>query len=202
MNAALCTAFLCVHHCQSLYTCGIYLHDLGNTWLASTSNNTVGKEENQIIRPFVDEAHRALHFHSCRLEGMFLLKCRHLQVRDTLQVCWQTLAEMSLLAIGKSENPPKQQVAIRCTIVQKPHCNPRRLLNQTYNLLAATSPSSMLPKNLMKLARKRIKSQCLLWRKCIGQCIVICLIRKECRTWCVVLVRFGILIWYADKDWQ
>jgi len=43
------------------------------------------------------------------------------QVRDTLQLHWQALAEISLSAIGKLENPPNYRVAIHCNIVLRCH---------------------------------------------------------------------------------
>ena len=52
VNPGIWAAFLCVHHWLLLHTCGIYPHDLQNTWLATTSNDKLGQEEDKIALPF------------------------------------------------------------------------------------------------------------------------------------------------------
>jgi len=116
VNPGIWAAFLCINHCPSRHTCGIYPHYPQKTSLATTSNDELGQEEDQIALPCVEEVHWAVHFSFSLLEGASLLIRRLGQVRDTLQIPSQALAKMSLWAIGKSEIPPRYQVAIHHAI--------------------------------------------------------------------------------------
>jgi len=57
--------------------------------------------------------------------------------------------------------------------------------------------------DITKLARKRTKVHCLLWRRCTGWCIFICcLFLTEYIAWLFVLVRFGIHCSLIHQQWQ
>jgi len=143
MNPGNWAACLCVHHCPFLHTCRIYLHDPQKTLLATTSNDKVGLEEHNTAPHFAGEVHQGVHFNFYRVpEGAPLLICGLGQVLDTPQVPWQALAEMSLWAIWKLENPPQYRVAIHHTIVQKRRCDPRCLPELTRTMLAPSMNSS------------------------------------------------------------
>jgi len=75
---------------------------------------------------------------------------RFRQVRDTPEVCGHALAELCLSAIGKSKNPPKYRLAIRCTIVQKRHSDPRCLPIPMRHMPAAIYVRFMLLEHPMK----------------------------------------------------
>jgi len=150
-NPGIWAAFLCVHHCPFLHTYGIYPHYPQKTSLGTTSNNKVGQEEVKIAPPFVEEVNRGVHFHICHVpDGVPLLFCHPGQVWDTPQVRWQALAERSLSAIRKLENPPKYRVAIHRTIVQKSCSHPLCLLALTKNMLVTIYKPSMLLKHHAK----------------------------------------------------
>ena len=72
------------------------------------------------------------------------------QARDTAQIHEPALAEFSLSAIGKSENPPKYRVAIHCTIVLKCHSDPRCLPIPMVNMPAAMHEPSILLRHPVK----------------------------------------------------
>ena len=91
-----------------------------------------------------------VHFHFSLMEGAFLLMRRHGQVRDTLHIPRQALAKISLSAIGKSEIPPKDRVAILRAIVQKHRCDPRCFPTLMRNIPAAIYEPSMLQKHPAK----------------------------------------------------
>jgi len=62
---------------------------------------------------------------------------------------------------------------------------------------------SLPPLQMMNLARKWTKSDRHHWKRCTGESIVISVVfQKECLSWCVVVVRFGILCRIVDNDWQ
>jgi hypothetical protein len=76
-------AFLRVHHCPYLHTCGIYSHDPQNTWLATTSNDERSQEMNKIALPSVD-VYGGVYFPFCLdVEGVTVLICHPGQVQDT-----------------------------------------------------------------------------------------------------------------------
>jgi len=151
VNPGIWAAFLCVHHCPFLHTCGIYPHDPQNTSFATASIDELGQEEGKMAPPLAKAVHWGMQCHFCLRERASLLMCHLCQVRDTLQVCWQALAEMSLSVIRKWENPPKCRVAIDHTIVQKCPCNPPCVPTQMMNIsLAAIDEPSMLPKHPLK----------------------------------------------------
>ena len=86
MIVGIYAAFLCVHHCPYLHTCGIYSHDLQYTWLATTSNDELSQEKNKLALPSV-EVRRGVYFHFCLvLEGVTLMIRRPGQVQDTPHV--------------------------------------------------------------------------------------------------------------------
>jgi len=92
----------------------------------------------------VEEVHLGEHFRvSLILEGAPLLMGRLRQVRDTLQVCRQALAEISLSSIVKSVNAPKYQVPIHCNIVHKYHCDPPYPPTLTKDMQATIDEPSM-----------------------------------------------------------
>jgi len=149
-NPVIWAAFLCIHHCPFLHTCGIHPQDPQNTWLATTSNDKLGQDEDEIAQPVVEGVHWGGDFHFCVREGVSLLM-RHLhQVWDTAQVHWQALAEMSLSAIGISENQPKYWVAIYRDVVEKRRYNPPCHSSLTKTMLAAIYEPSMLLKHPVK----------------------------------------------------
>jgi len=149
VNPGICAKFLCVHHSLFRHICGIYPHDpqklhspplQWRTWPERGQNSTA----------FVEEVHWAVHFHFSFQERASLLMHRLRQVRDTLQVPWQALAQMSFSAIRKSEIPPRYRVAIHRAMVQKHHCDPRCLPTFMRNMLAAIHEPSMLQKHPAK----------------------------------------------------
>ena len=86
MNPGIGAAFLYVHHCPFLDTCGIYPDDPQNTWLATTSADELGQKEDKIVLSFV-EVHWGVHVHfSLVPEGALILMCRLGQVQHTLQL--------------------------------------------------------------------------------------------------------------------
>jgi len=150
VNPGIWAAFLCVHPFPFHHTSGIYSHHPQKTSLATTSNDILPHEEEQIALPFVEEVHWAGHFHSSLLEGVSLLMCRLGQVQDTLQVSWEAMARMSLSASRRSEIPPKYPAATHCAIVQKYHCDARCLPTLMRNMLAAIHKPSILQKHPTK----------------------------------------------------
>jgi hypothetical protein len=48
VNRGFWAAFLSIHHCPFLHTCGIYPRDPQNTSLATTWYNELGQEEDEI----------------------------------------------------------------------------------------------------------------------------------------------------------
>jgi len=89
-NLGIWAAFLSVHYCLFLHTCGIYPHNPQNTRLATTSNDVLGQEEGKTAPHFVEEeVHCRDHLHiSLVLNGAPLLIGRLRQVQDTPHVCW------------------------------------------------------------------------------------------------------------------
>jgi hypothetical protein len=79
-----------------------------NTLCATTSNDELGLAENEIAQPFEEEVHEAMCLNYLQVQAEApQLMLRLCQVRDTLLLHWQALADISLSAIRKSENPPK-----------------------------------------------------------------------------------------------
>jgi len=151
MNPGIWTAFLWVHHCPFLHTCGVYPHDPQNNWFATTSNDKLGQVENQMALPVVEKVHRGVHFHCCSVpEGVPLLICSPGLVQDTPQARWQALAKMSHSESGKPEIPPKYRVAIRLTTVQKRRCNTWCLATLMRNMLATVYEPPMFLKHSVK----------------------------------------------------
>ena len=147
MNTAIGAAFLCVHHCPFWHTCRIYPHYPQKNLLTTTSNDELGQEEDKIALPCVEGVQWVVHFCLSLLEGASHLM-RHLgQVPDTLQVCRQAFAKLSLSAIEESEIPRRYWVANHRAIIQKHCCDPRRLPTLTRNMLAAIYEPSMLQKH-------------------------------------------------------
>jgi len=104
-----------------------------------------------MVPPFVEVVHLAARFHFYLvLEEAPLLIGRPGQVRDTPQVSSQPLIEISLSAIGKLENQPKNWVAIHRTIVPQRHCHSRCLPALMSNILDTIYIPSMLLKYPVK----------------------------------------------------
>jgi len=47
--------FLCIHHCPFVHTYEVLPYDLQNAWLATTSNEELGQEEDTLALPLVEE---------------------------------------------------------------------------------------------------------------------------------------------------
>jgi len=59
------------------------------------------------------------------------------------------------------------------------------------------------PLQITNSARKRTEYKHRLWRRCTGVCVFSSvLFWKECLTWCVILVRFGLLCRLVDQHCQ
>jgi len=140
-------AFLCVHQCPFLHTCGVYRHDYQNTQLAITSNNELRQNEDKIAPLFVQQVHRREHL----LVSLVMERAPHMMHRlhraqDNLQVPWQAFAEMSPSVIRKSDNPPNYRRAIHSTFLQKPCRDSPCLPTLEKNMLATIDDPSMLLK--------------------------------------------------------
>jgi len=150
-NFRIWVAFLCAHCCPFPHTCRKYPNDLIKTLWATTSNDELWLAADKIALPAKEEVHevsRFYYFHACAGAPNLILDLH--QVRDTPQVNWEALAEMYLSAIRIWENPPRCQVAIRCTIVLKCHSNPRCLPISIRIMPASFYIPSTLLKHLVK----------------------------------------------------
>jgi hypothetical protein len=87
MNPGIREAFWSLDCCPFPRTCVIYPDDPQNAWLARTSSDELGHEEDKIAPPFVVEVHWGVH---CQFtvvsEGPPVVMSHLGQVRDTLQV--------------------------------------------------------------------------------------------------------------------
>jgi len=121
------------------------------TLWATTPNDEHGLAEDKIAPPVGEEVHKARCFYvfQVRAGAPHMMLCLG-QVRDSPQVHWQELAELCLLAIRKSVNPPKYSVAIHRTIVLKRHSDVRCLPIPISNMAAAIYVPSTLLKHFVK----------------------------------------------------
>jgi len=96
--------------------------------------------------------HPGVYIHFCSVSdgAPIFVPCSG-QVRDTLQVCFHTMAGMSLWAIELFKNPPKYPVAIHRTIVQKHCCDPQCLPTLTRDMLATIKKTLLAPEELRKV---------------------------------------------------
>jgi len=87
MNTGITAAFLCIHHFQYLHTVGIYPNDQQSTWVATTSNDELGCEENSTAPPFVEEGYWGVQDHLSHMSqvGPLLMHCLG-HVNDNLLV--------------------------------------------------------------------------------------------------------------------
>ena len=105
MNPAIWVAFLYIHCCPFQHIWVIYLHDPQHTSLDTTSDQESHLEEDKLVPPFMEKVHWELEIHfSIVQEGASFLMRHISQIRDSVQVPWQAFTELSLLAIGISEN--------------------------------------------------------------------------------------------------
>jgi len=151
VNSGIWDAFLCVHHFPFWHTYAIYPHNQENTWSATTPADELVQEECNIAPHCGKEVHHAVRrdFSWVPEAAPRLIRC-FAQVRDTLQVCWQALAEMSLSAIWNWENPPINRVAIHPTIVQNRPCYHRCLPTLMKLMLATINKLCMRLKDPVK----------------------------------------------------
>jgi len=140
-------SFKFVQHCPFWHTCRIYPHALYNSLLPTTSDDAPGQEVDKIAPTFVVEVSWGVYIHYFLVpKDTPSMTCHLSHVQDNPQVCWQLLADMSLLAIGESENPPKYHSAIHRTIIKICWCTHPYLPALMNNMLAASYELSMLPK--------------------------------------------------------